>query len=141
MIPAPVIEYETWEINDFDSEASLLPDQYQFPDDYIGASMSSNTSVCFYLSNMGYITELESVDVTLKRRIPFKIVFEDNFYYLKQDELGIYEGASEYGEAKSALVQYILDDFRNWIQTPDGELSERAKGIFEAYKKYLEYHP
>lgn len=91
--------------------------------------------------SFGYIDELPSRKFHVKKQIMFQIIMEDDYYYLKQEDFNICEGGDDLEEARFELMEYIMEDYLNWLDTPDHEFSAEAKQVFQRYKEYIEYTP
>ena len=91
--------------------------------------------------SFGYIDELPSSKFHVKKQIMFQIIIEDGYYYLKQENFNICEGGDDLEEARFELMEYIMEDYLNWLETPAHEFSAEAKQVFQRYQEYLEYTP
>ena len=71
----------------------------------------------------------------------FQIIIKGGYYYLKQENFNICEGGDDLEEARFELMEYIMEDYLNWLETPAHEFSAEAKQVFQRYQEYLEYTP
>lgn len=125
-------------------DKSAIPTLTCYIDDLTPEYPSGSASTIYaYALNIDYlnIEDFEKKNLRIKKAIPFLITYENDSYILEQVELGVVEGSENYDDAKKQLTEYIVDDFLNWMETPQEELSEKAMLVKEKYQEYFELLP
>lgn len=82
------------------------------------------------------LTQIPGLSYKLKKPVPVTIEPEEDFYYVHNDELDINEGGASPETALDEFYTFFVNDFENWLNSSDKELSEDAK---ELKAKYLDY--
>ncbi len=96
----------------------------------------------YKVDNIKSVIEFETIfglEYNLKKNVITNIEYENDYYMISNEELGIFEGADNFEEAKIEFFDFFIHDFLNWMETPTSELSDEAKELKSKYLEYVDY--
>lgn len=76
--------------------------------------------------------------LNLKKPIPINIRFEDDYFFIRCSELEIDEGAETQVQAMIEFKDFLFQDFQNWLEIDDSQLTDKALSIKHRYLEYIE---
>lgn len=83
-----------------------------------------------------YINYIPGLEMELKKPIEVKSHNENDMFYIECDELNIYVDGDTPDEVLTEFYNFFIEDFSNWIDEDDKDLTQDALMLKQ---KYLEY--
>jgi hypothetical protein len=102
----------------------------------------SPTSRCDFEIEYSMPSSLSNVyNLKLRKPIPVTIRLENGYFFVSNTELEITEGGSSLEQALGEFTDFFLDDYLNWRNIKDSEITAKAARIKQAYLEFVEETP
>ena len=82
-----------------------------------------------------YVKDIPGIG-KLNKDLKLNVYANDSFFIVESKELKISDGGSDFMKALDNFYQYLVDDYKSWIEENDDNLTEKA---IELKNKYFEY--
>ncbi len=101
-------------------------------DRYESPSIQDKFSITYQMDT--FIDSIEGVD--LLKPIPVTICCEEEHYFVSNKDLDITEVGSTLDEALQQFKEFFTQDFQNWLEIDNRELTKKAKALKNRYLQF-----